>query len=745
MASATATQTQTRSSGQRGRGGNKNRGRGNRGGGPARTAGANRVSQSTPPSNGDVVSVVESAGGSISSGAETIKAPEADEEDLCFICAEPVKYYSVSQCNHRTCHVCSLRLRALYKKMDCTFCKDPQPSVIFTTSPDAPFLSYTPESIPLKDSKLAISFETQEMMEETMILLRFNCPDASCDHVATGWNDLRLHVRAVHGKMMCDLCIRSKKVFAHEHVLYAPNQLPLHLPSMPHRSYKSQPKEQIEGGIHPLCQFCRECFFSDDELYSHMRERHEECFICKRNEIRDQYFQNYETLEKHFTNAHHPCTQTQCAARKFVVFNSDLDLRAHMVEEHGMDMSSRDKKDARRIQAGFEFEEVGVGGRRGRGGRGDREHEREPPPHQPPAAPAPGPSRPTGGRRREGFGATLTVDGGSSSNSNTPQHSRRPSPGPPGPAADPVVAERHDMFIARLQSLTPNSANAVAAVKTAIRGYRASETSARDLISTVWNVLDRNLDDTASIVISLVDLLEEEDKKKDLLGSWNGFKIEQRRQFPDLIPTATGGGYSAITSGQVLNVKHSAASRSSHQSARQVLDRVAQAASSSSSSSRPAERFPPLRAAAPAPGPAFRQSQRSTPWAGSSAPPPPPAPTSVPGPGSFMRAEARGNASRAPPPPTLSKSLFPDLPASSGARVRAQVSGNQSLRNIRGDSAVPAPVWGTNGAGGANGAGNGGTSATADTTAQSDQAPGKGKKGKGKQKQTLFTLGSFPT
>lgn len=85
-----------------------------------------------------------------------------------------------------------------------------------------------------------------------------------------------------------DLCIRSKKVFAHEHALYPPNVLPSHLPSIPHRSNKQPLKEPIEGGTHPLCAFCRECFFDDDELFVHMRERHEECFICKRNEVRDQ-------------------------------------------------------------------------------------------------------------------------------------------------------------------------------------------------------------------------------------------------------------------------------------------------------------------------------------------------------------------------------------------------------------------------------------------------------------------------
>jgi hypothetical protein len=55
-----------------------------------------------------------------------IKAPKSEtdaDSDICWICAEPVKYYSLSECNHRTCHVCAIRLRALYKKTDCTFCK----------------------------------------------------------------------------------------------------------------------------------------------------------------------------------------------------------------------------------------------------------------------------------------------------------------------------------------------------------------------------------------------------------------------------------------------------------------------------------------------------------------------------------------------------------------------------------------------------------------------------------------------
>lgn len=81
-------------------------------------------------------------------------------------------------------------------------CKEPQPTIIFTISPDAPFSSYTPESVPYKNEKLAISFETEEMMQHSLVLLRSNCPDSSCDYTATGWSDLKLHVRSIHSRFM---------------------------------------------------------------------------------------------------------------------------------------------------------------------------------------------------------------------------------------------------------------------------------------------------------------------------------------------------------------------------------------------------------------------------------------------------------------------------------------------------------------------------------------------------------------
>lgn len=65
-----------------------------------------------------------------------------------------------------------------------------------------PFTSFGPNNVPYKDAKLSIFFETQEMMEDTLILLRFNCPDGSCDYIAGGWSDLKLHIRGAHGHLM---------------------------------------------------------------------------------------------------------------------------------------------------------------------------------------------------------------------------------------------------------------------------------------------------------------------------------------------------------------------------------------------------------------------------------------------------------------------------------------------------------------------------------------------------------------
>ena len=79
----------------------------------------------------------------------------------------------------------------------------PQPCVIFTASADKLFSEFDLESMPLKDTKLSIYFETEEVMEDTFVKLRYNCPDPDCEYFAgSGWNDLKAHIRGVHSKSL---------------------------------------------------------------------------------------------------------------------------------------------------------------------------------------------------------------------------------------------------------------------------------------------------------------------------------------------------------------------------------------------------------------------------------------------------------------------------------------------------------------------------------------------------------------
>jgi hypothetical protein len=48
---------------------------------------------------------------------------QTDDGSVCFICANPVAHQSIAPCNHSTCHICGLRMRALYKTKDCAHCR----------------------------------------------------------------------------------------------------------------------------------------------------------------------------------------------------------------------------------------------------------------------------------------------------------------------------------------------------------------------------------------------------------------------------------------------------------------------------------------------------------------------------------------------------------------------------------------------------------------------------------------------
>lgn len=139
-----------------------------------------------------------------SAASTALPAPEDDDEDegLCGICAEPTRMYSIGPCNHPTCHICAVRLRALYKTKECSSCRSTMDRLIFTSSPTKHFADFTAQDLPYSDAKLAISFETREAMEDTLILLRYNCPDERCEVTSAGWADLKMHAKRDHDRLI---------------------------------------------------------------------------------------------------------------------------------------------------------------------------------------------------------------------------------------------------------------------------------------------------------------------------------------------------------------------------------------------------------------------------------------------------------------------------------------------------------------------------------------------------------------
>ncbi|KAL1856321.1 hypothetical protein Daus18300_010806 [Diaporthe australafricana] len=535
-------------------------------------------------------------------GQDDANADE-DDEDVCFICANPIQHHSVAPCNHSTCHICSLRLRALYKNKDCAHCRTPAPFVIFTDDPSKRFEAYTEGDISSVDENIGIRYTNEDIVGDTVLLLRYNCPDLSCDFAGLGWPDLHRHVRSVHHNKMCDLCTRNKKVFTHEHELFTDKALHKH---MAHGD--DRPGDVAQTGFkgHPLCGFCGERFYDDDKLYEHCRNKHERCFICdRRNSRSPHYYQDYDALEKHFHKDHFLCLDRDCLDKKFVVFESEMDLKAHQLSEHANSLSKDVRRDARVVDlSGFDvrepYQEERRGGGRSRGGREGRGRGRDP------NADAPLPRSTAQPLRRDElayqrtlaihsaqsvsnrtFGGQLTAttnapgptpagsrnqqrqNGGASSSSSAQQ---------PQPLADALStlsvtdqanmtpAERarlvrHGAVIERASNLLGNDATKMNDFRSHISSYKSGSLSAPGLIDSFFSLFsDTSANALGTLVREVADLFDDKPKADALHKAWQDWRAinEDYPSLPGLggmhgATTSSSGWASAASAGPTLH------------------------------------------------------------------------------------------------------------------------------------------------------------------------------------------------
>ncbi|KAI8873123.1 hypothetical protein GQ42DRAFT_109023, partial [Ramicandelaber brevisporus] len=242
----------------------------------------------------------------------------------CVICTEPLKIVAVPPCNHHMCYLCNLRLRSLYKSNECPYCKVESTNVIYAEY-DASKLAE------MHDSKLGIDFYDKQSKDKAEYALFFNCPFSGCKEGGfDGWASVRKHAYDTHGLLMCDLCVKHKKVFVHEHHLYSHAQFRHHMKGGA-KIYGDR-RDGFKG--HPECGFCSTRFYDSDALYAHCREKHEECHICRNLGKHNIYYKDRKGLEEHFALEHYTCKHPKCKEQRLVVFANELDLMAHEMEEH---------------------------------------------------------------------------------------------------------------------------------------------------------------------------------------------------------------------------------------------------------------------------------------------------------------------------------------------------------------------------------------------------------------------------
>ncbi|KAJ4370536.1 hypothetical protein N0V83_005057 [Neocucurbitaria cava] len=690
---------------------------------------------------------------------------QSDNEDpdaeVCFICASPVQHTAVAPCNHRTCHICSIRMRALYKTKACAHCRTESDHVILTDSPEKNYEDFSTVDFFKSDDNLGIHFENPAVFDDTRLLLQYNCPDSECDVACLGWPDLHRHVKTAHGKVMCDLCTRNKKVFTHEHELFTFPELRKH-----QKFGDDNPGAIDQSGFkgHPECGFCRERFYGDDELYTHCRDKHERCHICDRRDNgtrKQQYYVNYDALEVHFRKDHFLCPDRECLEKKFVVFDSEMDLKAHQIETHPNGLSKDALRDARRVDmSGFQFrasheQETRRDDRRRDGGRG-RGRGRDPNTEPLPASSAQQLSRAELAFQRQveaqnsrsatgrAFGGQLTAP--------TPGEAfaARPTPSAPEPATvtasrpsttsassvanglgqlnltsqpasttpqtpqDQARQLRHNAVVERASTMLRNDEPKLSEFRTQVSAYRTSKLSATQLIDGFFTLFETNSKELGKLVKELADIFEISAKRESLLKAWNDWKAINE-DYPTLPGSASGqtlnGGAAAHGGSRVLKLKSSTA-----QSSRSSANK--QASWSTASSSNP---FPAL----PAPSSGrIGAKPGQTPWASSSA---------------TTSARASPMPSRAAPPAKVNQKAnladaFPALPAAAKPTSTIFSPGYTGIGLRRDNSGRNTPV--ANAWGGASGANSG----TTTPAVEDDGATGK-KKGNKNKKQTLFQWG----
>lgn len=222
-----------------------------------------------------------------------------------------------------------------------------------------------------RDRRHGILFASPESVTEYDALRQIRCCQCA-DVTFRNFSQLREHMRKTHDLFYCDICLEGLKLFPSEFKVYSRADLTRH----------RREGDPDDGSYkpHPLCRFCDHRFLDNDSLHEHLRQNHFWCHFCE-NDGRQDFYDNYDLLRRHFKEAHFLCEEGACRQEKFTsVFRSKIDLQAHRSDIHASGLTKSERKKLKRLEVGFTFSRPSQGDsgweetvrRRGGGRRGRR-------------------------------------------------------------------------------------------------------------------------------------------------------------------------------------------------------------------------------------------------------------------------------------------------------------------------------------------------------------------------------------
>ena len=92
----------------------------------------------------------------------------------------------------------------------------------------------------------------------------------------------------------------------------------------------------------------------------------------------------------------------------------------------------------------------------------------------------------------------------------------------------PEIAARHATVIEKAKQLLNQDSPKLDQFKSQVSSFRRGDSTASELIDTLWDIFNTKLDEFGKLITSTADLFDYDAKPKrtELLGAWNDWKIQ---------------------------------------------------------------------------------------------------------------------------------------------------------------------------------------------------------------------------